>query len=75
MDMCHGVCLSTQVWCVQSEEQQYHNWTVNSGQHNLDVTALQPGTRYWITIAAVNGAGVGMLSDPQGFVISEQKET
>lgn len=58
---------------MESEEQQYQNWTVDSGQHNLDIAGLKPGKRYWITIAAVNGAGVGMLSDPHGFVISEQK--
>lgn len=68
-------CFSTQVWCVESEEQQFQNWTVDSGQHNLDITTLKPGKQYWITIAAVNGAGVGMLSDPHGFVISKQKDT
>ncbi len=57
---------------MEPEEQQYQNWTVDSGQHNLVISALQPGKRYWVTIAAVNGAGVGMLSDPHGFVISEQ---
>lgn len=64
-----------QVWCLESEEQQYQNWTVDSGQHSLDISTVKPGRRYWITIAAVNGAGVGMLSDPHGFVISEQKGT
>lgn len=63
------------MWCVESEEQQYQNWTVNSGQHSLDISALKQGKQYWITIAAVNGAGVGMLSDPHGFVISEYKST
>ena len=63
-----------QVWCVESEEQQNHNWTVDSGHHTLEISTLKPGRRYWITIAAVNGAGVGMLSDPHGFVISEWKE-
>lgn len=60
-----------QVWCVESEGQKYQNWTVNSGQHNLEISDLKQGKQYWITIAAVNGAGVGMLSDPHGFVISE----
>lgn len=64
-----------QVWCVESEEQQYHNWTVDSGQHSLDIAGLTPGRRYWLTIAAVNGAGVGAQSDPHGFVISEQNNT
>lgn len=60
-----------QVWCVEAEEQQVQNWTVNSGQHNLDISALKQGKQYWITVAAVNGAGVGMLSDPHGFIVSK----
>ncbi|XP_039633880.1 roundabout homolog 1 isoform X3 [Perca fluviatilis] len=68
----NGIIQGYQVWCVESEEQQYQNWTVDSGQHKLDISALSPGKRYWITIAAVNGAGVGVLSDPHGFVISPQ---
>lgn len=60
---------------MDSEEQQYRNWTVNSGQHNLEISTLKPGRRYWLTIAAVSGAGVGALSDPHGFVISELKHT
>lgn len=62
---------STQVWCLESDKQQYQNWTVDSGQHSLDITALKPGKHYWLTIAAVNGAGVGLQSDPHGFIISE----
>uniref|UniRef100_M3ZVE1 Roundabout, axon guidance receptor, homolog 4 (Drosophila) n=1 Tax=Xiphophorus maculatus TaxID=8083 RepID=M3ZVE1_XIPMA len=46
---------------------QYHNWTVDSGQHSLDISTLEPGKQYWVTMAAVNGAGVGTLSDPHGF--------
>ncbi|KAK9536036.1 hypothetical protein VZT92_005855 [Zoarces viviparus] len=68
----NGIIQGYQVFCVESEEQQYQNWTVDSGQHNLEISTLKPGRRYWITIAAVNGAGVGMLSDPHGFVINPQ---
>ncbi|XP_056267109.1 roundabout homolog 1-like isoform X2 [Pseudoliparis swirei] len=68
----NGLIQGYQVFCVESEEQQYQNWTVDSGQHNLDISTLKPGRRYWISIAAVNGAGVGMLSDPHGFVINPQ---
>ncbi|KAK2814732.1 hypothetical protein Q5P01_000369 [Channa striata] len=42
------------------------------GQHNLDISTLTAGNPYRITIAAVNGAGVGTLSDPHGFVINPQ---
>ncbi|XP_023265935.1 roundabout homolog 4 isoform X1 [Seriola lalandi dorsalis] len=68
----NGIIQGYQVWCVESEEQQYQNWTVDSGQHSLDISTLKPGKRYWLTIAVVNGAGVGMLSDLHGFVINPQ---
>ncbi|XP_054611587.1 roundabout homolog 1 isoform X2 [Dunckerocampus dactyliophorus] len=68
----NGIIQGYQVWCVESDEQQYQNWTVDRSRHSLDVYSLQPGKRYWITIAAVNGAGVGTLSDPHGFVINPQ---
>ncbi|KAM4727101.1 roundabout homolog 4 [Anableps anableps] len=71
-DSHNGVIQGYQVWCVESDEQQYQNWTVDSGQHNLDISTLEPGKKYWITMAAVNGAGVGTLSDPHGFVIKPQ---
>ncbi|XP_019940841.2 roundabout homolog 4 isoform X1 [Paralichthys olivaceus] len=68
----NGVIQGYQVWCVESEEQQYQNWTVDSGEHSLDISALKAGKRYWLTMAAVNGAGVGTPSDPHGFVINTQ---
>ncbi|KAI3373941.1 hypothetical protein L3Q82_021984 [Scortum barcoo] len=68
----NGIIQGYQVWCVETEEQQYQNWTVDSGQHSLHISTLRPGKRYWITIAAVNGAGVGVLSNPHGFVINPQ---
>ncbi|XP_068187864.1 roundabout homolog 4 isoform X2 [Antennarius striatus] len=71
-DTHNGILQGYQVWCVEAEEQQYQNWTVNSSQHSLDISPVRPGKRYWITIAAVNGAGVGMLSDPHGFVINPE---
>ncbi|XP_049891389.1 roundabout homolog 1 isoform X2 [Epinephelus moara] len=69
----NGIIQGYQVWCVDSEEQLYQNWTVDSGKHKLDISTLRPGKQYWITIAAVNGAGVGIMSDPHGFVINPQK--
>ncbi|CAF98599.1 unnamed protein product, partial [Tetraodon nigroviridis] len=73
LDTHNGILQGYQVWCVESEEQQYQNWTVNSSQKKLDIPALKPGKQYWITIAAVNGAGVGVPSDPHGFLINPQK--
>ncbi|XP_026229168.1 roundabout homolog 1 isoform X2 [Anabas testudineus] len=68
----NGIIQGYKVWCVDSMEQQHQNWTVNSGQHDLEISTLKPGRRYWVTIAAINGAGVGALSDPHGFVINPQ---
>ncbi|XP_051902192.1 roundabout homolog 1 isoform X2 [Hippocampus zosterae] len=68
----NGIIQGYRVWCVESYEQEYQNWTVDSSQHWLDIFALQPGKRYWITLAAVNGAGVGLPSDLHGFVINPQ---
>ncbi|XP_061904281.1 roundabout homolog 1 [Entelurus aequoreus] len=72
LESLNGIIQGYQVWCVESDEQLYQNWTVDSSRHSLDVYFLQPGKRYWITIAAVNGAGVGILSDPHGVVINPQ---
>ncbi|XP_008330695.1 roundabout homolog 1 isoform X3 [Cynoglossus semilaevis] len=69
----NGIIHGYQVWCLESDKQQYQNWTVDSGQHSLDITALKPGKHYWLTIAAVNGAGVGLQSDPHGFIINSQR--
>lgn len=56
---------------MEPEGQQCQNWTVNSSQQKLDISALKAGKQYWITVAAVNGAGVGTPSDPHGLLISE----
>ncbi|XP_003449862.1 roundabout homolog 1 isoform X1 [Oreochromis niloticus] len=68
----NGILQGYQVWCVEPKEQQYQNWTVDSSQLSLHISSLKQGVQYWVTIAAVNGAGVGMLSDPHGFVINSQ---
>lgn len=49
---------------MRSGGQLSSNWTVDSGTHSLEITALDPDTQYWISVAAVNGAGVGQLSEP-----------
>ncbi|CAB1316617.1 unnamed protein product, partial [Coregonus sp. 'balchen'] len=65
----NGIIQGYQLWCVQSEEQQYLNWTVDSGTHSLEINPLYPGKEYWVQVAAVNGAGVGVQSDPHRLVI------
>ncbi|KAM4619773.1 roundabout homolog 4 [Polymixia lowei] len=69
----NGIIQGYQVWCVETGQQRYKNWTVDSGRHSLDISTLSPGKRYSITVAAVNGAGLGKQSDPRGFVIDSQK--
>ncbi|XP_066507367.1 roundabout homolog 4 [Hoplias malabaricus] len=68
-DAHNGIIQGYQVWCVQEEDQQYLNWTVDSGTHSLEVSPLQPGRRYWIRVAAVNGAGIGVQSNPYKLLI------
>lgn len=71
-DTHNGIIQGYQVWCVDSEQQLFQNWTLDSSRHVLDITSLVPGRRYWLSMAAVNGAGVGELSEPHGFVINPQ---
>lgn len=56
---------------MQSEEQQYLNWTVDGGTYSLEITPLYPGKQYWVRVATVNGAGVGVQSDPHKVVIGQ----
>ncbi|KAL0994534.1 hypothetical protein UPYG_G00123610 [Umbra pygmaea] len=69
----NGIIQGYQVWCVESEEQQSLNWTVDSRTHGLEITTLYPGKQYWIQVAAVNGAGVGVKSNPYRLVIDSQR--
>uniref|UniRef100_A0A4W5N3G3 Roundabout, axon guidance receptor, homolog 4 (Drosophila) n=1 Tax=Hucho hucho TaxID=62062 RepID=A0A4W5N3G3_9TELE len=69
----NGIIKGYQVWCVQSEEQQYLNWTVDGGTYSLDITPMYPGKQYWVRVATVNGAGVGVQSDPHRVIIDSQR--
>ncbi|XP_029957379.1 roundabout homolog 1 [Salarias fasciatus] len=71
-DTHNGIIQGYQVWCVDSEQQLFQNWTVDSSRHVLEISSLAAGRRYWLSMAAVNGAGVGELSEPHGFVINPQ---
>ncbi|KAM9456262.1 roundabout homolog 4 isoform 2-T2 [Clarias gariepinus] len=71
----NGIIQGYQVWCVQEEEQQYLNWTVDSGTHTLEIRPLQPGRVYWVRVAAVNGAGVGAQTSPYRLVIESKLES
>ncbi|KAJ8275944.1 hypothetical protein COCON_G00076960 [Conger conger] len=65
----NGIVQSYQVWCVQSESQQSLNWTVGGGTHSLEINGLDPGKQYWVTVAAANGAGVGVQSNPHRLIL------
>ncbi|KAJ8347591.1 hypothetical protein SKAU_G00261800 [Synaphobranchus kaupii] len=65
----NGIIQNYQVWCVQSESQQSLNWTVDGGTHSLEINGLDPGKQYWVTVAATNGAGVGVQSNPHRLIL------
>nr|XP_023690610.1 roundabout homolog 4 isoform X1 [Paramormyrops kingsleyae] len=69
----NGIIQGYQVWCVQPEGQKSLNWTVNSATHSLEITTFEPGKQYWVRVAAVNGAGVGVQSDPKQLTIEPQR--
>ncbi|KAB5543543.1 hypothetical protein PHYPO_G00080410 [Pangasianodon hypophthalmus] len=71
----NGIIQGYQVWCVQEEDQQYLNWTVDSGTHTLEIRPLQPGRVYWLRVAAVNGAGVGAQTNPYRLLIESKQES
>lgn len=60
---------------MDSEEQTSFNWTVDSGTHSIEIFTLLPSRLYWVTVAAVNGAGVGVQSDPYKLLIGTLKKT
>ncbi|XP_016402945.1 roundabout homolog 4-like, partial [Sinocyclocheilus rhinocerous] len=68
-DAHNGIIQGYQVWCVESEEQKTFNWTVDSGTHSIEISTLLPGKLFWVTVAAVNGAGVGVQSNPYKLLI------
>ncbi|XP_017345303.2 roundabout homolog 1 [Ictalurus punctatus] len=71
----NGIIQGYQVWCVQEEEQQYLNWTVDSGTHTLEIRPLQPGRVYWLRVAALNGAGVGAQTNPYKLLMESKQES
>lgn len=59
---------------MQSDGQPFFNWTVDSGTHSLEIDMLHPGKQYWVRVAALNGAGVGVKSDPHRLLIGERQQ-
>ncbi|KAG7256168.1 hypothetical protein CRUP_020327 [Coryphaenoides rupestris] len=69
----NGIIQGYQIWCVDLQEQQYQNWTVDSGRHRLEISSLAPSKRYSVVVAAVNGAGVGTPSEALGFYMDPER--
>lgn len=59
---------------MQPESQKSLNWTVNSATHSLEITTFEPGKQYSVRVAAVNGAGVGVQSDPKQLTIGQSHQ-
>lgn len=72
-DAHNGIIQSYQVWCLQSDDQHFFNWTVDSGTHSLEIGMLHPGKQYWVRVAAINGAGIGVKSDPHRLLIENNQ--
>ncbi|XP_039620070.1 roundabout homolog 1 isoform X2 [Polypterus senegalus] len=61
----NGIIQSYQVLFMHATGQLLYNWTVDGGAHSLEIPVPDPETQYWIQVAAVNGAGIGVQSEPQ----------
>ena len=55
------------------QAEQVLNWTVDGGQHSLDLPGLQGGLQYLVSLAALNGAGVGLSTEPYRLNIGERQ--
>ncbi|XP_069750598.1 roundabout homolog 1 isoform X2 [Narcine bancroftii] len=60
----NGIIRGYKIWCLGNATQQYRNWTVNSSTHQLEIPAMNSGIQYRVQIAAINGAGVGVHTEP-----------
>uniref|UniRef100_H3AZJ1 Roundabout guidance receptor 4 n=1 Tax=Latimeria chalumnae TaxID=7897 RepID=H3AZJ1_LATCH len=65
----NGIIKGYQVWCMSNKTQHRSDWMVNGGTHSLEIPALISGIEYWVQVAAINGAGVGVQSNPKYIFI------
>ncbi|XP_072094474.1 roundabout homolog 1 isoform X2 [Mobula birostris] len=61
----NGIIKGYKVWCLGNGTQHHRNWTVNSSTHQLEIPTMNSGIEYRVQIAAINGAGVGVHTEPQ----------
>ncbi|KAJ6658661.1 hypothetical protein lerEdw1_019821 [Lerista edwardsae] len=63
-DMHNGIITGYQVWFLGNETHPGFNRTVDGGTHRLEATGLATGLKYCVQVAAMNGAGIGVASNP-----------
>ncbi|KAL8173790.1 UNVERIFIED_CONTAM: hypothetical protein K2H54_025471 [Gekko kuhli] len=63
-DAHNGIIKGYQVWFLGNETHGGSNRTVDGGTHSLEATGLGYWLKYCVQVAAINGAGVGVASNP-----------
>uniref|UniRef100_A0A4W4EZJ8 Roundabout, axon guidance receptor, homolog 1 (Drosophila) n=1 Tax=Electrophorus electricus TaxID=8005 RepID=A0A4W4EZJ8_ELEEL len=60
----NGVVQEYKIWCLGNESRYHVNRTVDGSTFSIVIPSLSPGIRYSVEVAASNGAGPGVKSDP-----------
>ncbi|XP_060106911.1 roundabout homolog 4 [Heteronotia binoei] len=63
-DAHNGIIKGYQVWFLGNETHGGSNRTVDGGTYSLEATGLGYRLKYCVRVAAINGAGVGVVSNP-----------
>ncbi|KAM6431808.1 roundabout homolog 4 isoform 2-T2 [Liasis olivaceus] len=64
LDTHNGIIKGYQVWFLGNETHQGFNKTIDGDTHRLETIGLPSGQKYCVKVAAINGAGVGVTSNP-----------
>ncbi|XP_025025687.1 roundabout homolog 4 [Python bivittatus] len=64
LDAHNGIIKGYQVWFLGNETHQGFNKTIDGDTHSLETIGLPSGQKYCVKVAAINGAGVGVSSNP-----------
>ncbi|XP_070621408.1 roundabout homolog 4 [Erythrolamprus reginae] len=63
-DTHNGIIKAYQVWFLGNETHPGFNRTVDGDTYSLETIGLPSGHKYCVKVAAINGAGVGVASNP-----------
>ncbi|XP_062995574.1 roundabout homolog 4 [Elgaria multicarinata webbii] len=63
-DTHNGIIKAYQVWFLGNETHHGFNKSVDGGTHSLETSGLVNGLKFCVQVAAVNGAGIGVASNP-----------